>query len=142
MIDRCGKDSLIISLSRSCKSKNPSIVELSFKALERVLQLQGQNIAGLQPVTFKEVFLAIVDALNGKRAEALHSAERMTKGMFTALGQQNFTYLVNLLYTNAILTNDDVVKLQRVFEEKETKSKDVFREQIREQRTRRLEAQT
>ena len=136
MLDNCLKDSLLIALSKSTLSKNVAISELSFKALERVLTNMSAMLTQLQPNTYKELFVCIVYALNGKRMENYKSAERIVRGIYTVLGEQAFTQLVVMMGNEGILKNEDVTKLQKVFQNKEVKPKDNIKNYLKESRMR------
>ena len=134
MIEKCLKDATLVAVCNSCRSKNPQISELSMKALERMISLIGSNITQLQPLTFKELFLVIIVSLDGKRAEMQKSAENLVKGMYQLLGDQNFGHLVNAMISEQVLKAEDMLKIQRVFEEKESKPKEHLADVLKTQR--------
>lgn len=134
MIEKCLKDATLVAVSHSCRSKNPQISELSMKALERMISLIGNNLTQLQPLTFKELFLVIIMSLDGKRAEMQKSAENLVKCMYQLLGDQNFGHLVNAMVNEQVLNSEDMVKIQRVFEEKESKPKEHLADVLKTQR--------
>lgn len=136
MLDNCLKDSLLIALSKSTLSKNAAISELSFKALERALGNMNAMLTQLQPNTYKELFISLIYALNGKRMNNYKSAERIVRGIYTVLGEQAFTQLVLLMGNEGILKNEDVLKLQKVFQDKEVKPKDSIKNYLKESRMR------
>lgn len=134
MIERCVKDATIVAVCLSCRNKSAQISELSMKALERMISVLGQNILQLQPLTFKEIFLVIINGLDGKRAEMYKSSENLVKMCYQLLGDQNFSQLVNALMSEQIIKNEDLAKLKKVFEEKESKQKEHLSDVLKNQR--------
>ena len=134
MIENCLKDSTIIAVSKSCFNKNFQISELSFKALERIVSLIGSNVTQIQAVTFKEMFVVIRYGLSGKRAEIQKSSENLVKYLYQSLGDANFGQLITMLTNNSILVNEDIERLKKVFEQKESKPKENLIDKVKNQR--------
>jgi hypothetical protein len=124
LIEKVVKDATIIAVANTSQSKNPAVSELSFKALERLVSLVGPNVVQLQPQTFKELLLVVMQGLDGKRAEVHKSSENIVKTLYQNLGDANFSTLINAMLTEAVLKPDDLNKLKKVFEVKEAKPKE------------------
>lgn len=121
LIEKVVKDATIVAVANSSRSKNAAVSELSFKALERLVAVVGSNACHLQPATFRELFLVVMQGLDGKRAEVHKSSEGIVKTLYVSLGDANFSQLINFLVSEAVLKPEDLNKLRRVFEAKENK---------------------
>lgn len=124
LIEKVVKDATIVAVANSSHSKNPAVSELSFKALERQVVLVGPNVVQLQPQTFKELLLVVMQGLDGKRAEVQKSSENIVKTLYMNLGDANFSTLINAMLAESVLKPDDLNKLRKVFEVKDSKPKE------------------
>ena len=134
MIENCLKDATIVAVCKSSQNKNPQISELSYKALEKMISLIGQNITQLQPITFKDVFRVVIFGLEGKRQETQKSSENLVKFIFQFLGDENFGTLVQMLLNEGVIDNKGIEKLKKVFEQKESKNKGHLADVLKQQR--------
>ena len=141
LIENCLKDSTLIAVCISCQNKNSQISELSYKALERSLSLIGQNVTQVQPNTFKGIFSVIIVGLNGKRQEILKSCENIVKYLYQFLGDSNFSLLIDMLLSENVIQQNDLAKLKRVFEVKESKNKEHISEIMKQQRQSKVNEQ-
>lgn len=124
LVEKVVKDATIVAIANTSRNKNPHISELSYKALERQVTLVGGSLTALQPLTFKELFLVVMQGLDGKRAEVQKSSENIVKLLYQGLGDSNFSVLVTAMLNEQVLKQEDMNKLRKVFEVKDSKPKE------------------
>ena len=113
----CIRESLIIGLCVCASDKNPKVCELAYKALQKVLGAVGEQLINAQASTFKAIFVALKEALTGKRSELKKHASVIVKGVYGLLGDANFTHLIQLLMTEGVLEDKDVENIKQSFED-------------------------